>query len=139
MIRNEKTRMYFYVRLTRISVSDQLLPVLRAIFELQEDSNGGVLIDSGTHVTRLAIAVFELFHDSFVQKAENLSTPTTEVSSFLYTCYYLSGMDTVSVPTVSFHFAGDKIVNLLPLNYMLQYKTGLYCVGVRFRNIIKYI
>ncbi|XP_059630680.1 protein ASPARTIC PROTEASE IN GUARD CELL 1-like isoform X2 [Cornus florida] len=126
MIRNKQSGMLFFLELTGISVIGQLLPIPPAIFELQEDGSGGVLLDSGTHVTRLPPLAYELLRDSFAQKAESLP-PYFNVSKFLETCYELSGMDIVDLPTVAFHFAGDKTVNLLPLNYMLQYRPGIFC------------
>ncbi|CAN0916055.1 Protein ASPARTIC PROTEASE IN GUARD CELL 1 [Linum grandiflorum] len=44
------------------------------------------------------------------------------------TCYNLSGMSTVRVPTVAFHFAGGKTWDLPPANYLIPVDGhGTFC------------
>ncbi|CAN0916050.1 Protein ASPARTIC PROTEASE IN GUARD CELL 1 [Linum grandiflorum] len=67
-----------------------------------------------------------LMRDKFMTLALDLRT-ASPVDMF-DTCYNLSGMSTVRVPTVAFHFAGGKTWDLPPANYLIPVDGhGTFC------------
>ncbi|KAL3512270.1 hypothetical protein ACH5RR_024987 [Cinchona calisaya] len=112
MVHNPKFDAFFYVDLVGISVAGQQLSIQPSIFQVQPDGSGGVIVDSGTVVTRLVTQAYNSLRDTFVKYATNL--PSTSGYSLFDTCFDLSSVpDDVKVPAVSFHFSGGKT---LPLN-----------------------
>nr|CAD1840205.1 unnamed protein product [Ananas comosus var. bracteatus] len=73
-------------------------------------SNGKVLIDSGTVITRLAPSVYKALKDEFVRQFA--AYPTAPGFSILDTCFNLSGYEEVKVPTLRLGFEGDVQLNV---------------------------
>ena len=53
LLRNQRMDTFYYIELEGISVGGRRLPISSAIRGLSENSEGGVVVDSGTTVTRL--------------------------------------------------------------------------------------
>ncbi|XLS52215.1 hypothetical protein HN51_012892 [Arachis hypogaea] len=81
---------------------DEVRGILASLFWLDRTENGGVIIDSGTSVTRLTRPAYEALRDAFWIRAARLKR-APEYSLF-DTCFDLSGMTQVKVPTVVLHF-----------------------------------
>lgn len=128
LLRNPKVDTFFYVALTGISVGGGLLPLSPSIFEINESGRGGVIADSGTAVTRLPTQAYNSLRDSFTQMTKNL--PATSGFALFDTCYDLSSMTRISVPTVALHFAGGKALSLPAKNYLIPVEAGgKYCLA----------
>ncbi|CDO98452.1 unnamed protein product [Coffea canephora] len=127
MVYNPKFDIYFYVDLVGISVAGEKLPIQPSVFQVGSDGTGGVMVDSGTVVTRLVTRAYESLRDTFAKHAKNLH-PTSGYSLF-DTCYDLSSIpDEVEVPTVSFHFSGGKTWSLKPKNCLIPVDSrGKFC------------
>ncbi|KAF9625064.1 hypothetical protein IFM89_017867 [Coptis chinensis] len=52
LLRNSKMDTFYYLGLTGISVGGQMLPISPSAFALDQSGDGGVIVDSGTTVTR---------------------------------------------------------------------------------------
>ncbi|KAL8487997.1 hypothetical protein ACS0TY_023862 [Phlomoides rotata] len=127
LIRNSLINTYYYLGLTGVNVGGQPVPMSSKLFEIGGDGRGGVIIDSGTAVTRFRSEVYNSVRDAFKSMAKNLPAAATGFSLF-DTCYDLSSLTTVSVPTVSFRFAGEKTLSLRPSNYLIPVdKDGKFC------------
>ncbi|XP_027167554.1 protein ASPARTIC PROTEASE IN GUARD CELL 1-like [Coffea eugenioides] len=127
MVYNPKFDIYFYVDLVGISVAGAKLPIQPSVFQVESDGTGGVMVDSGTIVTRLVPPAYESLRDTFAKHAKNLH-PTSGYSLF-DTCYDLSSIpDEVEVPTVSFHFSGGKTWLLKSKNCLIPVDSrGKFC------------
>ncbi|KAH6797238.1 Eukaryotic aspartyl protease family protein [Perilla frutescens var. hirtella] len=122
LLRNSLINTYHYVGLTGINVGGQPVRFSPSLFEIGGDGRGGVIIDSGTAVTRLRAEVYNSVRDAFASMAQDL--PATSGFSLFDTCYDLSRMTRVRVPTVSFQFGGGKTVALRPSNYLIPVDDG---------------
>lgn len=128
LLRNPKIDTFFYVGMTGLSVGGELLSLPPSIFEINESGRGGVIADSGTAVTRLPSQAYTSLRDSFKQGTQQL--PASTGFALFDTCYDLSSMTRISVPTVAFHFAGGKTLSLPAKNYLIQVETGgKYCLA----------
>ncbi|XVF86042.1 hypothetical protein PTKIN_Ptkin17bG0169000 [Pterospermum kingtungense] len=126
LLRNHQLDTFYYLGLTGISVGGELLPVPESAFQMDESGNGGIIIDSGTAVTRLQSDTYEVLRDAFVKGTKNL--PSTDSVSLFDTCYDLSKKSSVDVPTVSFHFPDGKVLPLPAKNYLIPVDSeGTFC------------
>lgn len=126
LLRNPKVETFFYVGMTGLSVGGELLSLPPSIFEINESGRGGVIADSGTAVTRLPSQAYTSLRDSFKHGTQSL--PASSGFALFDTCYDLSSMTRISVPTVAFHFAGGKKLQLPAKNYLIPVESGgIYC------------
>lgn len=117
LLKNSKYKTFFYVGLAGINVGGQPVAFSPSVFAVDESGRGGIIVDSGTAVTRLKTEAYNAVRDAFVRLTKNL--PTSSSYAIFDTCYDLSSFKQVSIPTVSFRFAGGKSLTLPAENYMI--------------------
>ncbi|KAL6982113.1 Aspartyl protease protein 2 [Sarracenia purpurea var. burkii] len=126
LLSNPKLDTFYYVGLVGISVGG--VPVRRispSLFKLDNVGNGGVIIDSGTSVTRLTRPAYIALRDAFRAGASDLKRAPD--FSLFDTCFDLSGKTVVKVPTVVLHFTGAN-VSLPASNYLIPVDSkGSFC------------
>lgn len=128
LLRNSRRSTFFYVGITGISVGGRILSIPASVFQVDGSGNGGIIVDSGTAVTRLQRSAYNALRDSFVKLTQNL--PSAGQFALFDTCYDLSSMRTVSVPTVAFHFSGGKTLPLPAKNYLIPVDSaGKFCLA----------
>ncbi|ESQ34233.1 hypothetical protein EUTSA_v10009899mg [Eutrema salsugineum] len=128
LLRNHQLDTFYYLGLTGISVGGELLQIPASSFEMDESGSGGIIIDSGTAVTRLQTEVYNSLRDAFVKGTTDLER-AAGVAMF-DTCYNLSAKTTIEVPTVAFHFPGGKMMALPAKNYMIPVDSvGTFCLA----------
>ncbi|XP_073021188.1 protein ASPARTIC PROTEASE IN GUARD CELL 1-like [Primulina eburnea] len=128
LLRNSKLDTFYYVDLTGIGVSGELLSIPPATFQVNENGDGGVIVDSGTAVTRLQTAAYNSLRDAF--KAGTVDLPLTNGVALFDTCYDLSSRQSVEVPTVSFHFSNGNELSLPAKNYLIPVdSSGTFCLA----------
>ncbi|GMH17308.1 hypothetical protein Nepgr_019149 [Nepenthes gracilis] len=126
LLSNPKLETFYYVSLVGISVGGTRVPgITGELFKIDGSGNGGVIVDSGTSVTRLTQPAYTALRDAFQAGASQLKS--AEGFSLFDTCYDLSGISEVRVPTVVMHFNGAD-VSLPANNYMIPVDTsGRFC------------
>lgn len=118
LLSNPKLDTFYYVELVGISVGGRRLTSIPAsVFRMDATGNGGVIIDSGTSVTRLVDSAYSTMRDAFRVGTGNLKSAGG--FSLFDTCYDLSGLKTVKVPTLVFHFQGGAHISLPATNYLI--------------------
>ncbi|KAM3380326.1 protein ASPARTIC PROTEASE IN GUARD CELL 1-like [Capsicum galapagoense] len=128
LLRNSRRSTYFYVGLTGISVGGQMLSIPASVFQVDGSGNGGIIVDSGTAVTRLQSIAYNALRDTFVKYTQSL--PSGGQFALFDTCYDLSSMKSVKVPTIAFHFSGGKTLSLHPKNYLIPVSSaGKFCLA----------
>ncbi|KAG7942068.1 hypothetical protein I3843_16G080500 [Carya illinoinensis] len=126
LLRNQKIGTFYYVGLTGLSVGGQPVSIPSSSFQFDAAGNGGIIIDSGTAITRLQTEAYNALRDAFVQLTRHL--PSTSGVSLFDTCYDLSSMTSVRVPTVSFRLADGKSLQLPAKNYLIPVdSSGTFC------------
>ncbi|KAF2321460.1 hypothetical protein GH714_041055 [Hevea brasiliensis] len=126
LIRNHELETFYYLGITGLSVGGELLSVPESAFKMDESGNGGIIIDSGTAITRLQTDTYNSLREAFVNGTKNL--PSTNGVALFDTCYDLSSKTRVEVPTVSFHFPEGKEVPLPAKNYLIPVDSeGTFC------------
>ncbi|CAA7402147.1 unnamed protein product [Spirodela intermedia] len=128
LLRNRKLDTFYYVGFTGISVGGRMLSIPPSSFSMGESGEGGVIVDSGTAVTRLQSDAYASLRNAFTKGTAGLP-PAMGVALF-DTCYDLSGRDTVEVPAVSFQFPGGKALRLPAKNYLIPVDSfGTFCLA----------
>ncbi|PAN17815.1 hypothetical protein PAHAL_3G156600 [Panicum hallii] len=135
MLRNPRMSTFYYVRVVGFSVGGARV---RGVSErdLRLDpatGRGGVILDSGTSVTRLARPVYAAVRGAFRSTAAAAGglRPSPGGFSLFDTCYDLRGRRVVKVPTLSLHLAGGAEVALPPENYLIPVDTrGTFCLAL---------
>ncbi|XP_058097811.1 protein ASPARTIC PROTEASE IN GUARD CELL 2-like [Magnolia sinica] len=126
LLRNPRAPSFYYVGLTGLGVGGTRVPLSEDVFQLTTSGDGGVVMDTGTAVTRLSKPAYEALRDAFVAGTVNL--PTATGPSLFDTCYDLSGFESVRVPTVSFYFSGGAILTIPARNYLIPVDgMGKFC------------
>ncbi|TYJ26882.1 hypothetical protein E1A91_A07G151100v1 [Gossypium mustelinum] len=126
LLTNPKLDTFYYVELLGISVGGTRVPKISpSLFKMDQDGNGGVIIDSGTSVTRLTQPAYTAMRDAFRLGATNLKRAPD--FSLFDTCFDLSGQTSVKVPTLVLHFRGADL-SLPATNYLIPVdSSGTFC------------
>ncbi|KAL7001207.1 hypothetical protein U1Q18_002360 [Sarracenia purpurea var. burkii] len=128
LLRSRKLNTFYYLDLTGLSVAGELLSIPPSALRLDDNGDGGVIVDSGTAVTRLQTEAYKSLRDAFVKATGNL--PSTDGVALFDTCYDLSSMKRVEVPTVSFHFSDGNALLLPAKNYLIPVDSaGTFCLA----------
>jgi len=107
----------YYLSLEGISVGGILLDIPAGTFDLTSNGTGGLIIDSGTTITYLEQAGYDLLRAALISTI-NL-TQTNATTSGLDLCYkQQSGSSAARFPIVTFHFKGA--------NYYLPKENYIY-------------
>lgn len=126
LLRNHELDTFYYLGLTGISVGGRLLPIPQSSFEMDESGNGGIIVDSGTAVTRLQTETYNSLRDAFARGTHDL--PSASSVALFDTCFDLSSRSSVEVPTVSFHFPDGKALPLPAKNFLIPVDSdGTFC------------
>ncbi|XP_041996615.1 protein ASPARTIC PROTEASE IN GUARD CELL 1-like [Salvia splendens] len=129
LLRNPSTDVYRYVGMTGIRVGGEAVKFPASLLEMGSDGSGGVIVDSGTTVTRLRREVYGLVRDAFRNKTKEL--PAAGGYSLFDTCYDLSSLSEARIPTVAFEFGGGKTVALPARNTVIPVDGGgKFCLAL---------
>ncbi|GAU43064.1 hypothetical protein TSUD_350100 [Trifolium subterraneum] len=127
LIKNLNLPTFYYVELLGISVGGvPVRGISASLFRFDKTGDGGVIIDSGTSVTRLTRLAYVALRNAFRMGTRHLKQePGNEL---LDTCYNLAGVKELKIPTVVLHFRGADM-NLPSGNLLVPMDTDkkTYC------------
>nr|ABK24480.1 unknown [Picea sitchensis] len=119
---------FYYLSMVAISVGGVILDsVPSEAFRIDETTGrGGIIIDSGTAVTRLQTSAYDALRDAFIAGTQHL--PRADGISIFDTCYDLSALQSVSIPAVGFHFSNGAGFILPAKNCLIPMDSmGTFC------------
>ncbi|XP_059278858.1 protein ASPARTIC PROTEASE IN GUARD CELL 2-like [Lycium ferocissimum] len=126
LIRNPRAPSFYYIGMSGLGVGGARVGIPEDSFRLTEEGDGGVVMDTGTAVTRLPKEAYVAFRDAFI--AQTASLPRAPAMSIFDTCYDLNGFVTVRVPTISFFLMGGPILTLPAGNFLIPVdQKGTFC------------
>ncbi|XP_078444032.1 aspartyl protease family protein At5g10770-like [Wolffia australiana] len=121
MLSNPRAPSFYFIDLVGLSVGGARLPVTAAVFR-----TAGIIIDSGTVITRLPPAAYSELRSAFRSAMTRYSL--FQVSSFLDTCYDFTGAGTVTYPKITLHYNGvDVTIGASGIFYPLG--DNSYCLA----------
>ncbi|XP_058203506.1 aspartic proteinase nepenthesin-1-like [Rhododendron vialii] len=129
LIQNPKHPTFYYLSLEGITIGSTRLPVNKTTFALNADGSGGLIIDSGTPITRLAESVYTLVLEEFISQVK-LPLVDARNSTGLDLCFELPSnhSDRGAIPPLVFHFT-DADLDLPTENYVIL-DSGVMCLAM---------
>lgn len=123
MVPNPQLSTFYFLNLTGISIGGVAL-------QAPSFGKGGILIDSGTVITRLAPSVYETVKAEFLKQFSGF--PPAPGFSILDTCFNLSGYQEVNIPAMKFHFEGnaEMYVDVTGIFYFVKTDASQVCLAL---------
>lgn len=121
MLQNPQLSNFYVVNLTGINVGG---------VDLNVSGSDGVIIDSGTVITRLVPSVYNALKEEFLKQFSGF--PLAAGFSILDTCFNLTGYQEVSIPTISMHFEdnADLNVDAAGIFYLVKEDASQVCLAL---------
>jgi len=128
LVHNRRHPSLYYVGLSGLRVGHTRVPIPESIFRLTRKGDGGVVLDSGTKVSRLPKLAYKAFRNAFIAQAMNLTRASKKYD--LDTCYNISsGVDSVHVPSVFLNFSTGLTLSLPPSNVLVEVDVDIFCLA----------
>lgn len=103
MVPNPQLSTFYFLNLTGTSIGGVAL-------EAPAFGKGGILIDSGTVISRLPPSIYSALKTEFLKQFSGY--PRAPGFSILDTCFNLSAYEEVNIPTVTMKFEGEAELNV---------------------------
>lgn len=121
---------YYYVGLRKITVGGQQVRIPFRFLSLDNEGNGGTIIDSGTTATVMTTEVWKPlaaeFESQLVKKMNYSRAPGVEVLTGLSPCFNVSsGRRRLKFPDLKLHFKGGAEVAVPLENYAVEVGGGV--------------
>lgn len=126
MLENPKHPYFYCVGLLGISVAKRTIPASKMLSRVDDEGNGGMVVDSGTTFTMLPASLYNSVVAEFDRRVGRVHERAGEVEdkTGLAPCYYLE-KKTLEVPSVTMHFVGNNSSVVLPRkNYFYEFLDG---------------
>ncbi|KAJ3695929.1 hypothetical protein LUZ60_001306 [Juncus effusus] len=119
----------YYLSLKGITVGSKRIKIPKSAFSLKKNGRGGVIIDSGTAITRMASVAFQSVKKEFIKQMT--FKMARDVTGTFDLCFAVPSSNSTyndQVPRLVYHFDGADMD--FPLeNYMISDNdTGLMCL-----------
>ncbi|XP_043704795.1 aspartyl protease family protein At5g10770 isoform X2 [Telopea speciosissima] len=123
MVPNPQLSTFYLLNLTDISIGGVAL-------QAPGFAKAGILIDSGTVITRLPPSVYRALKAEFLKQFSGF--PSAPGFSILDTCFNLTGYQEVNIPTVKMHYEGDIKINVdvHGIFYFVKTDTSQVCLAL---------
>lgn len=127
LVDNPTSPTLYYVRIKKVTVAGEELPIPEPTFKIDFLGNGGSIFDSGTTVTywlpgayRHVLAAFE----------RGLKYPRANSEQGLELCVDVSGVDQPSFPSLAIELEGGAVFQPPPENYFVDVAPGVQCLAM---------
>ncbi|OEL32616.1 Aspartyl protease family protein 2 [Dichanthelium oligosanthes] len=135
---NPRRPSLYYVDMVGFSVADERVTGFsEASLALDPATGrGGIVVDSGTAISRFARDAYVAVRDAFNSRAAaGGMRKVAHNFSVFDACYGLRRKETVRVPSIVLHFAGGADMALPPANYLVPVQGGdrrmYFCLGLQ--------
>lgn len=132
LLTNHKHPLFYYVNLYKVFINDKVIPVHPSWWALTKEGGGGVLVDTGTIITRFPTDLYIVFR--YIFRSEVTDIPMVQQSSvkILDTCYKADpdGPE-LYFPVVKLYFGSVNSKNMLLLakERVMVHFDGYYCLA----------
>ncbi|KAL5226650.1 hypothetical protein ABZP36_014915 [Zizania latifolia] len=130
LLLDHRTRPFYGVTVTGISVAGELLKIPRAVWDVEQ--GGGAILDSGTSLTVLAKPAYRAVVAALSKTLAGLPRVAMDPFDYCYNWTSPSGRDVdVAVPKLAVHFAGSSRLEPPAKSYVIDAAPGVKCIGVQ--------
>lgn len=109
-----------------ISIGGQLLKIPQMIWDF--NANGGVILDSGTSLTLIAMPAYLSVIEALVKPLDRLEK--MKASDPFEFCYSTKGFNESLVPRLAFHFEGGARFEPPVKSYVIDVTSEQKCIGI---------
>ncbi|XP_010265280.1 PREDICTED: aspartic proteinase nepenthesin-1-like [Nelumbo nucifera] len=120
---------FYYVGIKSVFVDGVGLPIDPSIWALDNQGNGGTVIDSGTTLTFLAEPAYRQVLTAFRRRVK--LPRTTDPASSLDLCVNVSGVANPRLPKLSFRLDGGSVFSPPARNYFIDAAEGIKCLAMQ--------
>ncbi|KAJ4822067.1 hypothetical protein Tsubulata_049912 [Turnera subulata] len=124
LIRNSQ---FYYVDFEGFSIDGVPVPINNHTWKRDEDGGYGVVLDTGTPITRLEQKAYIIFRDRFVKAVPN--TKYHPVDGY-DTCYRMLGWGLKYFPRVTLRFGKNKELDLTLAQMIIEPRQNVYCLAI---------
>lgn len=123
LIPNPQLPTFYFLNLTGTSIGGVML-------ESPGLGQSGILIDSGTVISRLPPSIYGAVRAEFMKQFSGF--PPAPAFSILDTCFNLTGYKEVNIPTIRMHFDGnaDLVVDVTGVFYFVKTDASQVCLAL---------
>lgn len=123
MVPNVQLSNFYILNLTGIDVGGVAV-------QASSFGNGGVILDSGTVISRLPPSVYKAVKAKLLEQFSGF--PSAPGFSILDTCFNLTGYEDVSIPTIRMHFEGNAEMNVdaAGIFYLVKQDASQVCLAL---------
>lgn len=118
---------FYHLQIEEMKVDKKPLAINSSIFSIDEEGNGGVVIDSGTTLTFFLKPAYDAIVKAFKKKVHYPLAPPT---AGLHVCYNVSRIAKPRFPRIAIIFKGGAIFRPPSRNYFLSPTRGIKCLGI---------
>ncbi|KAF9594370.1 hypothetical protein IFM89_030499, partial [Coptis chinensis] len=122
MVIDSRGPSFYFLEIIEINVGDRKLEISASVF-----SFSGMIIDSGTVITRLPKTAYTSLQSAFQQLMS--SYPSAKPLSILDTCYNFTDYDEVNIPKISMLFKGGVTLDLDPSGILIGASASQVCLA----------
>ena len=120
---------FYYIEIQSVSVDGVKLLIDPSVWTLDEQGNGGTVVDSGTTLTFLPEPAYRQIL-SAMKRRVRLPSPVEPTPDFDL-CVNVSGIEHPSLPRLSFKLEGDSVFSPPPRNYFLDIEDDVKCLALQ--------
>ncbi|RYR56482.1 hypothetical protein Ahy_A05g022186 isoform A [Arachis hypogaea] len=129
LVKNPLSPTFYYIAVESLFVEGAKLPISPSVWTVDENGNGGTVVDSGTTLTFLAEPAYRQVLAAFRRRVR---LPPVEGANLGFDlCVNVTGAGKVKLPKLSFSFSGKSVMSPPARNYFIEAAEGVKCVAIQ--------
>ncbi|KAK7275185.1 hypothetical protein RIF29_16294 [Crotalaria pallida] len=120
---------FYYIAVNGVTVEGSKLPISPSVWKLDEEGNGGTVVDSGTTLTFLAEPAYRQVLAA-LRRRVRLPAPEGGANGFDL-CVNVSGVARPRLPKLSFLLAGKSVLSPPARNYFIEVSDRVLCLAIQ--------
>ncbi|XP_061339290.1 aspartyl protease family protein 2 [Gastrolobium bilobum] len=129
LLNNPLSPSFYYIGIDSVTVDGANLPISHSVWAIDEQGNGGTVVDSGTTLTFLAEPAYRQVLAAFQRR---VSLPTAEDLALGFDlCVNVSGVFRPRLPKLSIALVGKSVMSPPARNYFIEAADRVMCLAIQ--------
>ncbi|XP_027362083.1 aspartyl protease family protein 2 [Abrus precatorius] len=129
LLTNSFSPTFYYIGIESVSVDGVKLPISSSVWDIDDNGNGGTVVDSGTTLTFLPEPAYRQVLAAFRRR---MRLPPAEGPALGFDlCVNVSGVAKPRLPKLRFNLAGKVVLSPPPRNYFIEVVEWVMCLAVQ--------
>ncbi|XP_057447915.1 aspartyl protease family protein 2 [Lotus japonicus] len=129
LLNNPLSPTFYYIAIEDVTVDGVKLPITASVWEIDDQGNGGTVVDSGTTLTFLAEPAYRQILAAFRRRVR---LPAVEDPSLAFDlCVNVSGVARVKFPKLRIGLAGKSVLSPPARNYFIEVADRVKCLAIQ--------